>query len=113
MASSSRPAKRERTERPLPNWLELPNEVTLMILHKLGAFGILASARLVCRLWLKICKDPLMWRNIDLTYSFRYYLPSLDKISRLAIELSCGHLEDIRIESFGINDEVLKCIADR
>ncbi|XP_057443565.1 putative F-box/LRR-repeat protein 23 [Lotus japonicus] len=102
----------EITEGPLPNWLELPTEVTAKILYKLGAFDILTSARLVCPLWWKTCKDPLMWRTIDLTNQPPSYPhTAMLKLCRYAIEQSCGHLEDISIDFF-CTDEVLKYIAD-
>ncbi|PNX79561.1 F-box/LRR protein, partial [Trifolium pratense] len=66
--------------------------------------------------WWKICKDPLMWRTIhindinlnDMRFSFR----CLEKICRCAIDLSCGHVEDIAIEFFG-TDDLLKYMAHR
>ncbi|XP_057457937.1 putative F-box/LRR-repeat protein 23 [Lotus japonicus] len=115
MASSSRPVKgmkRESTEE--PNWLELPAELTAKILLKLGIIEILTSARLVCPLWWKICKDPLMWRTIDLTnclwWDSNYPHNELVNCCLKAIERSCGHLEDISIKYFG-NNQILKCIA--
>uniref|UniRef100_A0A7N0VJV3 F-box domain-containing protein n=1 Tax=Kalanchoe fedtschenkoi TaxID=63787 RepID=A0A7N0VJV3_KALFE len=54
------------------NWLELPPEVTATILHKVGAFDILNHAQKVCTSWLNVCKDPSMWRSIDIHDSNAY-----------------------------------------
>ncbi|KAL0697415.1 hypothetical protein Bca4012_053537 [Brassica carinata] len=49
-----------------PNWAELPPELTSSILHRLGGIDILETAQRVCRSWRRVCKDPLMWRKIDM-----------------------------------------------
>ncbi|XP_015878944.3 F-box protein SKIP19 [Ziziphus jujuba] len=96
------------------NWLELPRDVTSTILSRLGAIEILTSAQNVCSSWRNICKDPLMWRTIDMrnpgdTYGMDY---DLETMCRHAIDLSCGQLVDINIEFFG-TDELLKYLTDR
>ncbi|GAU50713.1 hypothetical protein TSUD_123650 [Trifolium subterraneum] len=103
-----------------PNWLELPTDLTKNILQRLDTVDLVTTARFVCTQWWKICKDPLMWRtihmiNIDLSdprFSFR--LCSFEKICRCAIDLSCGHAEDIAIDYFGREtDDLLKYMARR
>ncbi|CAK8566638.1 unnamed protein product [Lathyrus sativus] len=97
-----------------PNWLELPLDLTKNILQRLDTVEIITSARNVCPMWWNICEDPFMWRTIDMSniklvpFDFR----CLDKICRCAVDLSCGHLEDIAIESFG-TDDLLKHVAHR
>ncbi|XP_059665984.1 F-box protein SKIP19-like [Cornus florida] len=111
MASSSStqpPAEETR------NWLELPRDVTAMILHKLGAIEILTSAQKVCMTWRMICKDPAMWRTIDMHNlgddgDMDY---DLEKMARHAIDRSCGQLVDINIEYFG-TDELVQYIIER
>ncbi|XP_059665995.1 putative F-box/LRR-repeat protein 23 [Cornus florida] len=107
-SSSTQPPAEETT-----NWLELPRDVTAMILHKLGAIEILTSAQKVCMTWRKICKDPAMWRTIDMHYlgdgDMDY---DLEKMTRHAIDRSCGQLVDINIEYFG-TDELLQYIIER
>jgi len=56
-----------------PNWLELPIELTKNILRRLDTVEIVTSARNVCPLWWNICKDPLMWRTIQMTGDFTNY----------------------------------------
>ncbi|RHN68948.1 putative leucine-rich repeat domain, L domain-containing protein [Medicago truncatula] len=54
-----------------------------------------------------------MWRTIRMCYIriSPYAYVDLWKICCIAFELSCGHLEDIDIKRFCI-DDLLKCIAD-
>ncbi|XP_058781736.1 putative F-box/LRR-repeat protein 23 [Vicia villosa] len=92
-----------------PNWLDLPKDLTANILKRLGTFEILASASRVCPLWWNICKDPLMWRTIHMPHVRNYKY--LDNICCIAVERSCGQLEDIDIERFA-TDNLLECIAN-
>ncbi|KAJ1440406.1 Leucine-rich repeat, cysteine-containing subtype [Sesbania bispinosa] len=95
-----------------PNWLELPREVTANIFQRLGVIEIVTSACQVCPLWWNICKDPFMWRTIDMgKIEVSHYKYDLKKICRYVVERSCGHLEDINIEHF-CTDDLLHCIAD-
>jgi hypothetical protein len=85
-----------------PNWLDLPRDLTENILERLDTIEIVMSAMRVCPLWWNICKDPLMWRTIRISYhnsdpydDFRGM--DLNLVCRLAVERSCNHLEDIDI----------------
>ncbi|KAF7842922.1 F-box protein SKIP19-like [Senna tora] len=95
------------------NWLDLPRDVTSAILLKLGAIEILNSAQRVCTSWRSICKDPLMWRAIDMyNLGDLFNMPyDLEVMCRHAIDRSCGQLVDINIEYFG-TDDLLKYISD-
>jgi hypothetical protein len=121
--SSSCPAKKPKLESTTvnPNWLELPRDVTSNILQRLGAVEILTKARYVCPYWWNICKDPFMWRKINMGRfhlcfsSFNLGTRNLDRLVNLcqyAVDLSSGHLEEIDIYSFGTVD-LLQYIADR
>ncbi|KAK7852862.1 f-box protein skip19 [Quercus suber] len=109
--------KKKETTR---NWLELPRDVTASILHRLGAVEILETAQKVCTLWRSLCKDPSMWRAVDMRNTYcrrslgdpinmrmRCYL---DKMCIHAIDRSFGQLLDINIENFG-SDDLLTYIA--
>lgn len=94
------------------NWLDLPADITANILHRLGAIEILESAQKVCTAWRKICKDPAMWRVIDMQNlgnlgSMPY---DLEKMCMHAIDRSQGQLLDINIEYFG-TDELMEYLA--
>ncbi|KAG6691939.1 hypothetical protein I3843_10G084900 [Carya illinoinensis] len=81
------------------NWLDLPREVTASILRRLDVIEILTSAQKVCMLWRSICKDPSMWRMINMGYvRNRWSLPyDLDQMCRHAVDLSCGQLVGIKL----------------
>ncbi|KAK9697015.1 hypothetical protein RND81_08G009500 [Saponaria officinalis] len=87
------------------NWLELPRDVTLMILMKLGTLEILESAQFVCKLWYNLCKDPSIWRIVRIRNNHEYEL--VDKHKKMmfnAVDRSAGGLIDVDIEGFGSND---------
>ncbi|KAJ9163272.1 hypothetical protein P3X46_022958 [Hevea brasiliensis] len=101
-------------QEPYRNWVELPRDVTASILWKLGAIEILTSAQLVCSTWRSICKDPSMWRSIDMhnlgdLWDMDY---DLGRMCRHAVDRSSGGLVDVNIEYFG-TDDLLQYIADR
>ncbi|CDY21982.1 BnaC09g00880D [Brassica napus] len=48
------------------NWAELPSELTSSILRRLSSIDILENAQKVCTSWRGVCKDPAMWRKIDM-----------------------------------------------
>ncbi|CAL2252340.1 unnamed protein product [Prunus armeniaca] len=110
-----RPKPKSRTPpAEMRNWLDLPRDVTVSILSRLRAVEILESAQMVCMAWRIICKDPLMWRTIDMAndadYDDMFY--NLDAMCRHAVDRSCGGLVDVNIEHFG-DDDLLKYITDR
>ncbi|XP_061365781.1 putative F-box/LRR-repeat protein 23 [Gastrolobium bilobum] len=96
------------------NWLNLPPDVTSMILLKLGVIEILFRAQFVCTKWWRICEDPGMWRIIDMRIKGLDYLNYINVMTfmcRLAIDRSCGQLVDITLERFAGND-LLKYIVN-
>ncbi|XVF68326.1 hypothetical protein PTKIN_Ptkin10aG0195900 [Pterospermum kingtungense] len=97
-----------------PNWVELPRDVTASILSRLGPVEIIESAQKVCTQWRDICKNPLMWRSIDMrNLGESHVMPyDLDIMCMHAIDRSCGGLVDISIEFFG-TDELLTYMAQR
>ncbi|XP_054776348.1 F-box protein SKIP19-like isoform X1 [Prosopis cineraria] len=103
----------DNEERETRNWLDLPRDVTVTILLKLGAVDILTRARCVCTSWRSICKDPTMWRAIDMQNPGDLHdMPyDLGIMCRHAVDRSCGQLVDINIEYFG-TDDLLKYITD-
>jgi hypothetical protein len=117
MASFSSPLM----ETPLPNWLELPRDITINILQRLDTIDIVTSACVVCPLWWNICKDPLLWqtinmiKDISLSYfdtAYDAYSSRLENICRYAVDRSSGYLKDIYINKFATND-LLNHIANR
>ncbi|CAL9233109.1 unnamed protein product [Arabidopsis halleri] len=93
------------------NWAELPPELTSSILLHLSTIEILKNAQKVCRSWRRVCKDPSMWRKIDMRNNgiFGY---DYDRMCRHAIDLSEGGLVEINMVHFG-NDSLYSYIAER
>lgn len=85
------------------NWLHLPDDVTANILERVGVFDILDSAQKVCTAWRKICKDPAMWRVIDMENldDFGMYAAAqIEKMCLHAIDRSQGQLVHLNIGHF-------------
>ncbi|KAF8034123.1 hypothetical protein BT93_C0410 [Corymbia citriodora subsp. variegata] len=101
-------------ESPPCNWRELPQDIATMIFPKLGAVEILANVQWVCTDWRSLCRDPLMWRSIDIRNARDRPDEALVKMCREAVDRSAGGCVDINIniESFG-TDELLKYTTDR
>ncbi|GER36775.1 F-box family protein [Striga asiatica] len=92
-----------------PPWIELPRDVTANILRRLAPVEILENARGVCTTWRSVCREPSLWRVIDLKTSDdnprRLFGP--DDTCRLAVDLSQGELIEINIEHFATDDLLL------
>ncbi|XP_030510400.2 F-box protein SKIP19 [Cannabis sativa] len=94
------------------NWLDLPRDVTASILSRLGAIEIMTSAQMVCKMWLDICKDPLMWRTIDMrNLGDPGYGLDFIKMCSNVIDRSCGQLVDLNIEYFGTDGLLLHAVT--
>ncbi|XP_042038253.1 putative F-box/LRR-repeat protein 9 [Salvia splendens] len=96
-----------------PPWIDLPLDVTADILHRLGAAEMLETAEKVCKTWRSVCRDPSMWRVVDVKNSGSCYdTRRLGSLCRRAVDRSRGELMDINVEYFG-NDELLHYISLR
>lgn len=108
------------------NWAELPPELTSSILGRLDTIDILNNAQKVCRSWRRVCKDPAMWRKIDMRNSdnigyevhiimivMRYSGDlNLEVMWRHAVDLSQGGLVEIDFGYIG-TDSLLNYVAHR
>ncbi|CAH8358371.1 unnamed protein product [Eruca vesicaria subsp. sativa] len=92
------------------NWAELPSELTSSILRRLDSIDLLENAQKVCTSWYRVCKDPEMWRKIDMRNSGNLGL-NLETMCRHAVDRSKGGLVEIDIWHFG-TDSLLNYIAD-
>ncbi|KAI3709977.1 hypothetical protein L2E82_39748 [Cichorium intybus] len=87
-----------------PDWLKLPNELMANILQRLNYIDILNSAWKVCLTWQKICKDPAMWKVIDIPSPVYRHDYDIDMLIRQAVDLSRGELIEFSIAGFEIID---------
>ncbi|EFH50929.1 predicted protein [Arabidopsis lyrata subsp. lyrata] len=108
--SSPSPMKDEEPR----NWADLPSELTSLILIRLSVADILNNAQKVCRPWRRVCKEPSMWRKIDMRNLIRDrgMLDPLAIMCRHAVDRSEGGLVKIHLGNF-VNDDLLDYIADR
>ncbi|KAF8104067.1 hypothetical protein N665_0181s0087 [Sinapis alba] len=111
MASSSSSPPTAMKEGDYANWAELPPELTSSILHRLGAIEMMETAQKVCRSWRRICKDPSMWRKIDMRNLGDFRDMYYEKLCRHAVDCSQGELVEINLSHFA-NDSLLSYIAD-
>ncbi|VFQ78462.1 unnamed protein product [Cuscuta campestris] len=105
-------SKKDQESRSGPNcFLKLPEDVICNILCRLGAYEILKNAQRVCSSWRNICKDPSMWRFVDMKHlgdDDKY----LKAMCRLAVDKSKGQLTELHIDRFA-TDELLHYISER
>uniref|UniRef100_A0A0D3E0B5 F-box domain-containing protein n=1 Tax=Brassica oleracea var. oleracea TaxID=109376 RepID=A0A0D3E0B5_BRAOL len=97
------------------NWAELPSELTSSILRRLSSIDILENAQKVCTSWRGVCKDPAMWRKIDMRNLGKFFYKDRHKhvaMCRHAVDRSLGGLVEIDICYIG-TDSLLNYIADR
>ncbi|XP_071698652.1 F-box protein SKIP19-like [Rutidosis leptorrhynchoides] len=95
-----------------PNWLEMPHELMSTILQSLGAVEILNHAQLVCTNWRRICKDPSMWKVINMNEIVDDWGMDEERLNltKQAVYRSSGELIDINLEFF-CTDELLDFIT--
>jgi hypothetical protein len=67
----------------------------------------------VCSPWRKLCKDPSLWRAVDMRNPDKLWEDyEVERMCRDAVDRSCGQLVDINIENFG-TDKLLRHIGDK
>ncbi|XP_074288368.1 putative F-box/LRR-repeat protein 21 [Silene latifolia] len=85
-----------------PNWLELLEDIWVIIFSKLLTIELIENVQKVCMLFRKICKLPVTFRTINMTVPRgRQYvnLPwSFDNLTRYVIDSSAGGLIDMYLE---------------
>ncbi|KAL0642548.1 hypothetical protein Bca4012_040838 [Brassica carinata] len=95
------------------NWAELPYELTSSILRRLSSIDILENAQRVCTSWRHVCKDPEMWRKIDMRNLVDVGL-NLEIMCRHAVDRSqSSNLRSLRLVMCPLitNDGLAKALA--
>ncbi|XP_048625554.1 F-box protein SKIP19-like isoform X3 [Brassica napus] len=111
MASSSSSLIPVMKDRECRSWSELPYELTSSILRRLDYTDILVNAQRVCTSWRRVCKDPAMWRKIDMRKVVGFG-SDLAVYHRHILDLSQGGLVELDMWYIG-SDSLLDYIADR
>ncbi|KAL1555774.1 putative F-box/LRR-repeat protein 23 [Salvia divinorum] len=96
---------------PSPPWTDMPDDLTANILQRLGAEEILDSAQKVCATWWRVCKNPSMWRVIDLN-SRLCADNKFEMILFRAVDRSRGQLIELKLAYF-TGDLLPSYIANR
>ncbi|XP_076935103.1 putative F-box/LRR-repeat protein 9 [Bidens hawaiensis] len=98
---------------PTKNWLELPPDITVNILHRIGVEDILENAQKVCIVWREVCKDPALWRVVCVgRFPFQTDAFPLHETCKEAVDRSQGQLLDLTIIGGYCNPELLQYVAD-
>lgn len=101
MKSKSKNRRRKAKKHKKPdtrNWLELPTDLMVNILQRVGVIDILENAQKVCTSWRNICNDPAMWRVIRMEHCWdpreRHQIREMCK---QAVDRSKGQLVDLAV----------------
>ncbi|XP_076935104.1 putative F-box/LRR-repeat protein 23 [Bidens hawaiensis] len=104
--------ERKRTR----NWLDLPSDLTINILQRVGVVDIVQNAQIVCTAWRDICKDPAMWRVVYLnTWPWpckserellQYVVDRSSQLRRLEIMLWYGVIEIEPLKRLSLLEEL-------
>ncbi|XP_010688530.2 putative F-box/LRR-repeat protein 23 [Beta vulgaris subsp. vulgaris] len=97
-----------------PNWLELPNDVWSLIFSKLYTTDIIENVQKVCMLFRKLCKQPCLYKiiNMTLSYANMHLMSNANAMTRFAVDRSSGCLVDIYLE-YVCDDNTLMYIVER
>ncbi|KAK1380353.1 putative F-box/LRR-repeat protein 23 [Heracleum sosnowskyi] len=116
----------QRPEENNRNWLNLPAELMMSILQRVGCYDVLMNAKKVCKSWHRLCKDPCTWRVVQIrgcviqqNLKDKIFVCSkigegdvLQKMAMHVVDLSCGQLLDLSFHMFG-SDHLLQYIYQR
>lgn len=105
---------KKKKNKNIPNWVELPEDVWLKILSKLNTIKIIENVQKVCMPFRKLCKQPSMFKSIDMTLpNANMALPyDFNMMTRYAVYRSSGCSDDIYLE-YVCDDYTLMYIAQR
>ncbi|XP_076932276.1 putative F-box/LRR-repeat protein 23 [Bidens hawaiensis] len=109
-----KPKQPRQDKKAARNWLELPSDIMVNILQRVGVDDILHNAQKVCTAWREIYKDPAMWRVVCMD-KFSAKFRGVRKCSQMCkhvVNRSQGQLVDLTLIGF-CHDELLQYIADR
>ncbi|KAK9049813.1 hypothetical protein SSX86_031218 [Deinandra increscens subsp. villosa] len=109
-----KPKKERQVKQPTRNWLELPSDLMVNILQRVGVIDVLENAQKVCTAWREICKDPAMWRVIHMQKcpESSESPTAYQKMCKLAVDRSQGQVVDLTIIDF-CDEELLEYVVDR
>ncbi|CAN1141368.1 F-box protein SKIP19 [Linum perenne] len=93
------------------DWAELSPELLTVIMSHLRVVDRLTIAQKVCSSWRKVCRDPYLWRSIDIRNYSWDRVCDVERVCVEAVNRSCGGLISLNMECFG-TDQLLAHIAN-
>ncbi|XP_071704091.1 putative F-box/LRR-repeat protein 23 [Rutidosis leptorrhynchoides] len=96
------------------NWFDLPLDLKINILSRIDPVEILVNTQKVCTDWYKVCKDPSMWKVINLCVLMDHYDVSYTermKMCKHVVDRSQGQLVEVIFPRFLLPNDVLMYIA--
>ncbi|CAN1227617.1 F-box protein SKIP19 [Linum grandiflorum] len=93
------------------DWAEMSPELLTVIMSHLKVVDRLKTAQRVCSSWRKVCRDPYLWRSIDIRNNSWVRVRDVELVCKEAVDRSCGGLVSLTIEGFG-TDQLLDYIAN-
>ncbi|KNA21390.1 hypothetical protein SOVF_043660 [Spinacia oleracea] len=105
---------RKKKNKKIPKWLELPEDIWSLILSKLNTTYIIENVQNVCMLFRKLCKQPSLFKVVDMTLPDAYMHLDFDAnvLTRFIVDRSCGSIVDIFLEHL-CDDDTLMYIVER
>lgn len=98
------------------NWLELPEDVMILIFKKLSVLEILLNAQMVCTSWQKLAREPQIYCAINLEHAEDYFTYALffKDFVKDVMGRSCGHMVEFSCTvSSLVTFEVLDYVVDQ
>ncbi|CAI0545452.1 unnamed protein product [Linum tenue] len=94
------------------DWAGLSPELLSVIMAHLSPADRLGIAQLVCSSWRKVCRDPYIWRSVDISHYSWERVTDVEALCAQAVDRSCGGLVSLSLECFG-SDKLLADIASK
>lgn len=89
----------------------LVQEINKNIVDRLSVVDKVTSASLVCSEWWNFCKEPDMWKIVDMRNNNTYSNRELVEICTYALNRGLRNVEEIYIDNFA-TDHLLRCISN-
>ncbi|CAI0458350.1 unnamed protein product [Linum tenue] len=94
------------------DWAGLSPELFSVIMAHLSPADRLGIAQLVCSSWRKVCRDPYIWRSVNISHYSWERVTDVEALCAQAVDRSCGGLVSLSLECFG-SDKLLADIASK
>lgn len=88
----------------------LPSNILIQIFKSLSMYELLCQASLVCKMWHTLCRDPDLWRTVDLSHQHKAQDNVLSQLTSFSDRVTSINLEDTKLlTTYGISLVCVKC----